>query len=95
MKCISIDPYNLKALLSLGVSYTNDLEEHRALNYLKTWLSNNPDYQNSTIAQSSQKVDEYLQFYGAGKFSSVVFISQVPNDYFFLCRLLFVVVWFF
>jgi hypothetical protein len=27
LKCISLDPYNLKALMMLGVSYTNDLEE--------------------------------------------------------------------
>lgn len=80
LKCISIDPYNLKALLSLGVSYTNDLEEHRALNYLKTWLSNNPDYQNSTIAQSSQKVDEYLQFYGADSSNGAVVDATLHDE---------------
>jgi hypothetical protein len=31
--------------MMLGVSYTNDLAEMRALNYLKTWLLNNPEYQ--------------------------------------------------
>ncbi len=41
-----MDPYNLDALMMLGVSYTNDLESSRALNYLKRWLENNPDYQN-------------------------------------------------
>jgi hypothetical protein len=29
LQCVAIDPYNLKALLQLGVSYTNDLEEVR------------------------------------------------------------------
>ena len=37
LKAVAIDPYNLKALMMLGVSYTNDLEVGRALNYLKTW----------------------------------------------------------
>lgn len=45
LKCVSVDPYNLPALMMLGVSYTNDLEDQRALTYLKTWLLNNPDYQ--------------------------------------------------
>ncbi len=50
LKCISIDPYNLKALLMLGVSYTNDLEETRALKYLKTWMMNHPDYHGTALA---------------------------------------------
>jgi peroxin-5 len=63
LKAVSIDPYNLKALLMLGVSYTNDLEEHRALNYLKTWLENNPEYQSQQLQVTKQQTDEYLQFY--------------------------------
>lgn len=63
LKCVSLDPYNLPALLMLGVSYTNDLEEARALNYLKTWLQHNPDYQ-GVVAQS--QVEEYEQFYAGG-----------------------------
>ena len=31
LKAVSIDPYNLEALMMLGVSYTNDLEEVRGL----------------------------------------------------------------
>ena len=30
----------LQVLLSLGVSYTNELDQRRALNYLHTWLAN-------------------------------------------------------
>jgi len=43
LKAISIDPYNLPALMMLGVSYTNDLEEGKALKYLKTWILHHPD----------------------------------------------------
>jgi hypothetical protein len=50
LRCISIDPYNLKALMMLGVSYTNDLEETRALKYLKTWMLNHPDYHTVSAA---------------------------------------------
>ena len=67
LKCVSIDPYNLKALLQLGVSYTNDLEESRALNYLKTWLQNNPDYQSAALTQAKQQADEFEQMYGSNK----------------------------
>jgi peroxin-5 len=44
----------VQALMMLGVSYTNDLEEARALNYLKTWLLNNPDYQVRQCGASAQ-----------------------------------------
>mmetsp|Transcript_45505 Transcript_45505/g.176993 ORF Transcript_45505/g.176993 Transcript_45505/m.176993 type:complete len:129 (+) Transcript_45505:1613-1999(+) len=33
------------ALLSLGVSYANELNQSRALDYLKQWLDLHPDYQ--------------------------------------------------
>lgn len=65
LKCISIDPYNLKALMMLGVSYTNDFEEGRALNYLKTWLLHHPDYQGA-IEEQAAKVQEYEDFYADG-----------------------------
>jgi len=65
LRCITIDPYNLPALLMLGVSYTNDLEESRALNYLKTWMLHNPEYQGvEQIAGAAQGIEEYEEFYG-------------------------------
>lgn len=64
LKAVSLDPYNLQALLQLGVSYTNDLEEHRALNYLSTWLESNPDYQHESIIAAKNSINEYEQFYG-------------------------------
>lgn len=67
LRCIAIDPYNLPALLMLGVSYTNDLEESRALNYLKTWMLHNPEYQGSTaITKAAEGIKEYEEFYGGG-----------------------------
>jgi len=64
LKCIDIDPYNLPALLMLGVSYTNDFEEKRALNYLKTWMFNHPDYQEH-ISGARQNVQEYEEYYAS------------------------------
>jgi len=65
LRCISIDPYNLPALLMLGVSYTNDLEESRALSYLKTWMLHNPEYQGvEQIAGAAKGIEEYEEFYG-------------------------------
>lgn len=67
LRSISIDPYNLPALMMLGVSYTNDLEETRALTYLKTWMLNNPEYQGSPeIEAAAKSIEEYEQFYGGG-----------------------------
>merc|ERR1719499_2209906 len=44
LQCIEQDPYDLEALLQLGVSYTNDLNPTGALNYLKSWINNHPQY---------------------------------------------------
>ena len=44
LRCYEIDPYNLDSLLALGVSCTNELEEQKALEHLKSWLQNNPEY---------------------------------------------------
>ncbi len=38
------DPYNLNALLSLGVSYVNELDSGNALHNLKGWIQHNPKY---------------------------------------------------
>jgi len=70
LRAVAIDPYNLKALLQLGISYTNDLEEGRALNYLKTWLTNNPDYQSAALQQQKQQSDQFAQLYGGDGSSS-------------------------
>jgi len=44
--------------MMLGVSYTNDLEEARALKYLKTWILNNPDYQEQQLVAQKKKIEE-------------------------------------
>jgi len=59
LKAIEIDPYNLPALMMLGVSYTNDLEEVRALKYLKTWILHHPDYQAPSLELQKKKLQEY------------------------------------
>merc|ERR1719253_1550795 len=38
------DPYNLDSLLALGVSLTNEVEHHRALGMLRTWIENHEEY---------------------------------------------------
>lgn len=45
LSCVPQDPYNLPALLSLGVSYVNELDSARALQNLKAWIEHNPKYQ--------------------------------------------------
>jgi peroxin-5 len=39
--------------MTLGVSYTNELEEGRARSYLRTWMANHPDYQAIAAASNA------------------------------------------
>lgn len=64
LNAVKVDPYNLEALMMLGVSYTNDLEESRALKYLKTWLLNNPDYQTEALEMEGKAIADYEALYG-------------------------------
>ncbi len=36
----TLSDLDVQVLLSLGVSYTNELDQRRALSYLHTWLAN-------------------------------------------------------
>lgn len=64
LNCVKYDAYDLEALLQLGVSYTNDLNSRGALNYLKTWLSNHPDYSSISIGSEKQQMND---FYGSSR----------------------------
>lgn len=39
LMCIDIEPYNLAALLILGVSYTEEIEKTDAVKFLRRWIS--------------------------------------------------------
>ena len=43
-RAVAVDPHNLDALLALGVSYTNELDQTRALEHLQLWLDSHPDF---------------------------------------------------
>ena len=43
-RAMATDPNNAEVLLSLGVSYTNELDQGRALNFLTAWLSRQPAF---------------------------------------------------
>ena len=38
------DPYDLDSLLALGISFTNELVEEDAFNYMLQWLKYHPEY---------------------------------------------------
>jgi peroxin-5 len=63
LKAVEFDPYNLEALLLLSVSFTNDLEQSRALNFLKAWLQHHPDYQSIHL---DDEVKQFEEMYGGG-----------------------------
>merc|ERR1719419_1419458 len=52
LKCNALDPYDLDTLLQLGASYTNEIDPFRALNYLRRWIGNHPDY--SSLAEEGE-----------------------------------------
>ena len=43
-KAHEADPTDLEALLSLGVSHTNELDAREAAGYMRTWLANQPRF---------------------------------------------------
>lgn len=43
-KAVEQDPYNLDALLALGVSYVNELDHENALKTLQSWVQHNPKF---------------------------------------------------
>lgn len=44
-RAVEHDPYNLDALLALGVSHVNELQHHAALETLRAWVEHNPRFQ--------------------------------------------------
>ncbi|XP_068085294.1 peroxisomal targeting signal 1 receptor [Anabrus simplex] len=42
--CLSLDPGNLKALMAIAISYTNENYPYHAFHHLKEWLRHNPRY---------------------------------------------------
>ncbi|UPQ99519.1 peroxisomal targeting signal 1 receptor [Chloropicon primus] len=58
------DPTNLDVLLDLGVSHTNELEAHEAINYLRQWVSQHPEYKNAVALNSFEvNVDETIKLF--------------------------------
>lgn len=43
-RALAADPRNAEVLLSLGVSYTNELDQARALGFLTAWLVQQPRF---------------------------------------------------
>jgi len=57
------DPYCLDALLTLGVSYVNEMDLDRALKNLKAWVVNNPifcglDIESAAVDPTANKLQE-------------------------------------
>ena len=51
VRAVDRDPYNLDALLGLGVSYVNELDTLNALSNLKMWIHHNPKYAGMEIEE--------------------------------------------
>ncbi|CAG2164677.1 unnamed protein product [Oppiella nova] len=64
-KCLSLEPNDLKALMALAVSYTNESMQTQACNTLKEWLKRNPKYQN-LLPQETPTAQSNVDAFGFG-----------------------------
>ncbi|ETO25949.1 hypothetical protein RFI_11184 [Reticulomyxa filosa] len=62
LKCYELDPYDLDALLALGVSYTNEIDFFQALKFLREWIASHPEY--SILAQDALQKTDNDDYYG-------------------------------
>ena len=76
-RAIGANPGDLDALLSLGVSYTNELEQRAATRYLWDWLKKHPSHSNianaaleSHLADSSQEVASIIRAFESAAIES-------------------------
>ena len=64
-RSVAEDPYNLDALLALGVSYVNELDSGRALRNLRAWVTHNPRYHGLEVTEDGYSdgslMDEVVQ----------------------------------
>ena len=60
-KALQADPGNPEALLSLGVSHTNELDQSRALTYLMEWLKAQPGQAGAASVQLPKDAREKLR----------------------------------
>ena len=56
-RAVEEDPYNLDALLALGVSYVNELSSESALRTLKLWVEHNPSFQGMKVELDGEDLD--------------------------------------
>jgi peroxin-5 len=57
MRCHEIDPFNIDSLLSMGVSCSNEFDIQQALEHLKNYLLNHPDYSGIPVPRQLTKAD--------------------------------------
>ena len=51
-RAVEEDPYNLDALVGLGVSYVNELDYDKSLAALKAWVTHNPKFHGLKVADA-------------------------------------------
>ena len=62
VRACSIDPYNLEAMLSLGISLINGKKQENAMELLVKWIEHNPNYMHLS-SSNSILVDKVLDLY--------------------------------
>lgn len=66
-RAVDRDPYHLDALLALGVSYVNELNNAKALSNLKMWVEHNPKFAGMEIEDDLYGTNDETQLNEDGK----------------------------
>lgn len=82
VECVNLcsDGRRLLPLSPFSAFFFFFLVQHRALNYLKTWMQNNPDYSGAAFSQQKQELNQYMQFYGGENASSPYTYDNLLHD---------------
>eukprot|EP01084_Bolivina_argentea_P263944 446935_1 len=67
LMCTKLNPKELDALIALGLAYTNQIDPHKALNYLKQFIINHADYSFLAETELNEKHESNYGYIGSKK----------------------------
>ena len=79
-KALLASPGNAEVLLSLGVSYTNELDQRRAISYLMEWLKLQPHQRGAASVQLPSDSREKLRVVSDIFLNAAQMVSKSPSE---------------
>lgn len=78
-KCLELEPGNLTALMSLAVSYTNEVLQQKACDVLLQWLQKNPLYSHLVPKEMEEARDRFYYLSSHNELKDL-YIKAVQNE---------------